>query len=105
MKHSLSTTLTGPFVLSLLIAVPFTGIGTSGSAQPKDVLERPALMSPRAARSVLLAVVRADKRLVAVGEGGIVLLSDDNGNTWRQVPVPVSTTLTNVYFADGKNGW
>lgn len=104
MKHSIST-LTRPFVLSLLIAVPLTGIATAAPAQPKDVLERPALMSPRAARSVLLAVARADQRLVAVGEGGIVLLSDDNGHTWRQVAVPVSTTLTNVHFSDGKNGW
>lgn len=104
MKHSIST-LTAPFVLSLLFAAPLPGLATSASTQPKDVLERPALMSPRAARSVMLAVARADKRLVAVGEGGIVLLSDDNGKTWRQVPVPVRATLTNVYFADGKNGW
>lgn len=104
MKHSISA-LTGSFVLSLLSAVPVAGLCTTVSAQPKDVLERPALMSPRAARSVLLAVARADKRLVAVGEGGIVLLSDDNGKTWRQTHVPVSTTLTNAHFVDGKNGW
>lgn len=71
----------------------------------QDPLERPALHSPRAARSVLLAVTRADKRLVAVGERGVILLSDDNGSTWHQANVSVSVSLTNVYFASPRKGW
>lgn len=104
MKYSMST-LTGPLALSLLFAASTAGISPLAWSQPKDVLERPALMSPRASRSVLLAVARADQRLVAVGDSGVVLLSDDNGKNWRQAPVPVRTTLTNVYFTDAKNGW
>lgn len=73
-------------------------------AEP-DVLERPALDSARAPMSVLLAVTRADKRLVAVGEHGIVVLSDDNGAIWRQAKVPVSVALTNVRFSTASNGW
>jgi photosystem II stability/assembly factor-like uncharacterized protein len=73
-------------------------------AEP-DVLERPALDSERAPVSVLLAVTRADKRLVAVGERGIIVLSDDNGAMWRQAKVPVSVSLTNVRFSTGSSGW
>lgn len=73
-------------------------------AEP-DVLERPALLSVTAPHALIESVVRAGRRLVAVGERGIVLLSDDNGGTWRQVPVPVSVTLTAVQFVDGENGW
>ncbi|MFS2138982.1 WD40/YVTN/BNR-like repeat-containing protein [Duganella sp. Dugasp56] len=104
MKY-LKSTLTGPLALSLLVAASTAGISPLAWSQPKDVLERPALMSSRASRSVLLAVARADQRLVSVGNGGNVLLSDDNGKTWRQVPVPVRATLTNVFFVDAKNGW
>lgn len=70
-----------------------------------DLLEQPAQISARASRSVLLAVSRADKRLVAVGEAGILLLSDDNGATWRQTKVPTSVALTNVHFATASKGW
>src|SRR5690349_8937389 len=41
-----------------------------------------------AAKSLLLDVARAGSRLVAVGDRGHVLLSDDEGGTWRQVIVP-----------------
>ena len=33
-------------------------------------------------------------RLLAVGERGFVLLSDDAGKTWKAVPTPVTRTLT-----------
>ena len=65
----------------------------------------PAVMSPRASGSFLLDVTRAGQRLVAIGERGHILLSDDNGLNWRQSPVPVSLTLTSVHFPSEKKGW
>ena len=54
----------------------------------------------------ILGATRAGKRLVAVGDHGVVLLSDDEGKTHRQArSVPVSSTLTAVSFADAQNGW
>jgi len=50
-------------------------------------------------------VTHAGDRLVAVGERGIVLLSDDDGGTWRQAKVPDSVTLTRVRFASPLSGW
>ncbi len=68
-------------------------------------LSRPALMSPKALGAAMLAVTRAGKRLVAVGERGTVLLSDDHGQQWRQAAVPVQASLTCVAFADERHGW
>ncbi|MBT8338476.1 MAG: hypothetical protein HKP58_10040 [Desulfatitalea sp.] len=54
---------------------------------------------------MLLDVAKAGQRLVAVGERGIVLLSDDGGVTWRQTQVPTSMTLTALTFKDARLGW
>lgn len=71
-----------------------------------DPLDRPASFSKRASRAVLLDVARAGNRIVAVGERGTVLLSDDNGHGWRQARhVPVAVGLTRVAFVDDKRGW
>jgi photosystem II stability/assembly factor-like uncharacterized protein len=67
--------------------------------------ERPAPMSKRAEQAVLLHVAAAGKRLVAVGERGLVLRSDDGGRHWTQSPVPVSVTLTRAYFVSAQTGW
>ena len=67
---------------------------------------RPAVRSAFAERSMILDATRAGPRLVAVGERGVVLLSDDDGAHWRQAgKVPVDATLTAVSFADARQGW
>ncbi|HNG66405.1 MAG TPA: YCF48-related protein [Thauera aminoaromatica] len=67
---------------------------------------RPAVRSAFAERSMILDATRAGPRLVAVGERGVVLLSDDDGAHWRQAgKVPVDATLTAVSFADAREGW
>jgi photosystem II stability/assembly factor-like uncharacterized protein len=76
----------------------------AGDAAPHQGL-RPAMMAPLAAKSLLLGGTRAGDRLVAAGDRGHILLSDDHGATWRQVPVPADAALTAVYFPDTKNGW
>lgn len=85
-----------------LAALPL--LAAPAKAEP-DALVRPATMLPHAANAVMLAVTRAGDRLVAAGERGIVLLSDDNGVRWRQARTPVSISLTNVVFPTDKVGW
>ena len=59
-----------------------------------------------AATAMLLASTLAGQRMVAVGDHGVVLLSDDNGSHFRQArTVPFDATLTGVSFIDGKQGW
>jgi photosystem II stability/assembly factor-like uncharacterized protein len=68
--------------------------------------EAHALPSRLATESLLLDVATAGDRLVAVGEWGHVLLSDDAGASWRQArTVPTRVVLTGVCFVDAELGW
>jgi len=73
---------------------------------PNDFANKPAEIEPLAAQSLLLDLAVAGNRIVAVGERGQVLLSDDKGATWRQAKsVPTRAMLTAVFFADNDYGW
>lgn len=77
-----------------------------GADPVADPLERPAMISKRANAAFLLDIARAGKRLVAVGERGTVLLSDDDGRSWRQArQVPVAVSLIRVAFPSANSGW
>ena len=83
-------------------------MGASARAQldPNDAANKPAEIEPQAASSLFLDLAMAGSRIVAVGERGQVLLSDDQGATWRQAKsVPTRTMLTAVFFADREYGW
>lgn len=67
--------------------------------------QRPALTSEQGTHSAMLDVTRAGERLVSVGERGLILLSDDNGQSWRQAQVPASVTFTAVHFVSPEQGW
>ena len=64
-----------------------------------------AIESPKAAKGLMIDVVHAGKRLVAVGDRGHILYSDDQGATWTQAKVPTRQLLTAVFFVDDKQGW
>lgn len=68
-------------------------------------LSQPALKVARPTQAIYQAVARAGRRLVAVGERGLAIYSDDAGQSWLQANVPVSCTLTAVRFSDAKRGW
>jgi len=71
----------------------------------EDAAATPAVMARLAERSLLIDLAWAGERAVAVGERGHILVSDDRGASWKQVPVPASAGLTAVYFADPQHGW
>lgn len=80
--------------------------GLSSSAYALgDLLETPALDTELAASSLLLDIDRAGDRLVAVGERGHIVYSDNGGDSWTQAEVPVSLTLTGVDFPSEDEGW
>ena len=74
------------------------------AAPAPTVKPRPSELMPLATRSALLDVTNTGKRLVAVGDRGHVLVSND-GKSWAQVQVPARSALTSVTFADPENGW
>jgi photosystem II stability/assembly factor-like uncharacterized protein len=77
----------------------------AGAAPFSDVLDTPSMPSPLAAKTLLQSVAHAGPRLVAVGQRGHIVVSDDAGGTWKQSPSPVSSDLTSVFFADARAGW
>ena len=64
-----------------------------------------AIESPRAEKGLMIDVAHAGKRLVAVGDRGHILYSDDQGATWVQAKVPTRQLLTAVFFIDDQHGW
>jgi len=56
-------------------------------------------------RLLLNDATRAGKRIVAVGEHGYVIISDDEGTTWQRAAGLRRTMLTAVRFADDRHGW
>ena len=90
---------------AVAVATAIAAVGDANRAVP-DLLAQPAQANVRAATSLQLSVARAGKRLVSVGERGLVLLSDDDGRSWRQArQVPVSVALTQVRFVSDSLGW
>ena len=53
----------------------------------------------------MLDVAAIDGRLVAVGERGHVLISDNGGADWRQVEVPTRVMLTAITFVNNDVGF
>lgn len=87
-------------------ALLLCGLVVSAPLAAEDIAPLPAEMATRAVESPLTAIAAAgNQRLVVVGSRGHILLSDDAGAHWRQVPVPVSSLLTEVTFLDAKVGW
>lgn len=85
---------------------PPTLPAAAAAALPATPQIAPAQLVRHASQAMLLASAHAGSRLVAVGEHGVVLLSDDGGKTHRQArSVPVDITLTSVSFADDRQGW
>ncbi len=100
--------LWGGEALLVAAAVACAAAARPAAAAPADapaVLREAAVASPKALGAATLAVARAGTRLVAAGERGTVLLSDDAGASWRQAKVPVQVSLTALRFVDERTGW
>jgi photosystem II stability/assembly factor-like uncharacterized protein len=83
------------------------GLCTPAWAQSYDRLDQAAIESSDAINGLLLDIVSppGSDRLVAVGEQGVILFSDDRGSHWEQASVPVSVLLTAIDFVDSQQGW
>ena len=86
MKNIGMETLRGMGLFVLLTAAVRLGWGSAG-AEYRDLIDVSALKMESASTSLLLDVTRAGERLVAVGERGHIVISDDRGKTWTQAEV------------------
>jgi hypothetical protein len=107
MRRALGLVLAASLVPALAQDPPAPATDDSAAPAPTaaPVKPRPAMLAPLAARTTLLGIAGAGERLVAVGQRGHVVLSDDGGRNWRQVAVPVDAMLNRVRFRDAKAGW
>lgn len=71
----------------------------------RDPLDSPSPSTKLLDRTPLAAVSLAGSRVVAVGLRGLIIVSDDGGQHWRQAKVPVSTELVGLRFIDARKGW
>jgi len=85
---------------ALLLLVLGSAPAIAAAAEPPA-----AEPAPLAAHGLLLALARAGERLVAVGDHGIIVYSDDGGRRWTQAAaVPTQALLTGVCFFDAQHG-
>lgn len=91
---------------ALLLCAALAHAGAGQPQAPAPLAPTPAASSPIAGQAMMLGAAWAGPRAVAVGDQGVVMLSDDGGRTSRQArQVPVSSTLTAVSFVDAQHGW
>jgi photosystem II stability/assembly factor-like uncharacterized protein len=95
-----------PLMFALAAGAALAAMAATGATQGwLDVLDAPALKSPLAAKSLLNGLALAGPRVVAVGQRGHILYSDDAGQNWTQAEVPVSSDLVAVTFPTPDSGW
>ena len=61
-------------------------------------MDQPALTITDPQHVAFIGLAHIGARTVAVGEHGVIIISDDSGAHWRQSASPVSVTLTSVHF-------
>ncbi len=79
---------------------------SSPEASPPAVAVKPrnAEILPLADKGLLLDVALSGKHLFAVGDRGVVLVSN-NAREWAQVASPTRSALAGISFGDENNGW
>lgn len=87
------------------VALVAFGLVAAGRTSPGAEPEEWAVKAALAPESLLVDVAEKDGLLVAVGERGHVLLSQDGGSSWTQADVPTRALLTAVHMHDGQLGW
>ena len=90
---------------ALITAMFLPALAAFAGTQYQDLLDAPAVKSPLAAKSMLVGIAMAGKRIVEVGWRGHIVYSDNQGKSWVQAEVPVSSDLVAVHFPTRQKGW
>lgn len=86
--------------LGLSLAAP--GPADDASKAADYFRNAPLLAHPE--KASILAATLAGQRVVAAGDYGVILYSDD-GQSFRQAKVPTRALLTSLFFLDARHGW
>ncbi len=96
----------GLYALAVLLACgalqPASAAAPLSTNAPRAPTDQPVW---RQTHGVLLSVTRAGDRLVAAGDRGTILLSDDQGANWRAVASGTDELLTSAVFISPTEGW
>lgn len=95
-----SISLLGALSFLVMSIAPLSAVAATEAATDFN-----SIPSAKASSSLLLSVAHAGQRLVAVGDHGHILYSDNAGKSWVQANVPTRQLLTSVFFINDKKGW
>ena len=71
----------------------------------KEILPETGVLSATTMQRLLLVdAERFGTRIVAVGDRGYIVVSDDQGKTWKRAKAPAAPLLTSIDFLDDQNG-
>ena len=80
-------------------------MAAAGTAAGKEILPASGPLPPRTIERLLLVDgERFGNRIVAVGDRGYIVLSDDHGKSWRRAKAPAAPLLTAIDFLDDQLG-
>ena len=89
-----------------LFAATLVAVTAAGAAPADEVLPASGPLSATTMqRLVLVDATRLGNRVVAVGDRGYIVYSDDSGATWKRAKAPAAPLLTAIEFVDAKTGW
>ncbi len=88
---------------ALLAMLP---LAVCAGVNPQVLPLQGALSQQTMTRLMLTDAARIGGRVVAVGDRGYIVYSDDDGKNWQRAATPPNLPmLTGVYFSDQKTGW
>lgn len=93
-----------PLAWRALLALSLAG-AVAPFAKAQVLPESGPLTRQSVSRLLLVDAERHGNRVIAVGDRGYILVSDDNGESWRRAKAPAGPLLSAVTFIDGKHGW
>jgi len=88
-----------------LLALAFFLAGPAAAQAPAPAADAGELRKVTMERLLLTDANRVGNRVIAVGDRGYIVYTDDNGGTWKRSKAPAAPLLTSVDFFDAKRGW
>jgi photosystem II stability/assembly factor-like uncharacterized protein len=96
-----------PRTFPALVATLAAAAALNGAAAPAaEVLPASGPVSATTMQRLLLVdAARVGNRIVAVGDRGYIVYSDDDGASWKRAKAPAAPLLTALEFVDARNGF